>query len=1016
MSYTVIITEEVAANIAVTTQNYPITIEYNATSIESPTGSYGDSNVRALLNTAQNVPINTTGNVQANFFVGNGSQLTGLASTYGNANVAANLAAFGSNPITTTGNITAGYFSGNASLLTAVTGANVIGAVAQATQANSANTATSAGSATTATTANVALVANSVAGANVTGAVAQATQAGTANIALVANSVAGANVTGVVAQATQAATANVANSVAGANVTGVVAQATQANAANTATTAGSATTAGTVTGAAQGNITSVGTLTGLTVSGNVTAGNLLINTDAVITGNLTVNGTTTTINSNVVTVNDKTFVLANNQSTSSGVDGSGIIAGNPAVASILYSNANTAWETNIGVNVSGAVSATGNITGNYFIGNGSQLTGLPANYGDSNVVTLLGAFGSNTISTTGNVQATAFTGSGSALSNLTGANVTGNVSSALFAITAGTASAANTAGTSTFADTANAVAGANVSGTVASANAALFLRDSSNAASFVAVNDAFKIVQLPGGGFVSWSGDGVDANTVGSFNLVPGGPVANSYAALTSLNASNPTANPVNSLGAQQSGVNMVYDYYGLHGGAKSLVLNGNSLSTNVPFTSTGNIISSGNVSGNFFLGNGSALTGITATATPAGANTELQFNDGGATGASANLTFNKTSNTLITTNANIGNVSIVGSTINNTNAFNASQTPNPFRVIYGNGYDGDYGTTGDPLGVIRNSLLTIQTKHTSTTSDTNHGVRGYSGLTYNDLNGQTHTNPARRGGGSGSTLWLGNGTVAMTAVPYLGAAGAGGTVIVGNVGTVNMGNATIGHAAGSINLVIGGGGANIGNAVGVIGQVQISATAGNVATAIGMGTQFVATATPTVPPTTVIGYYMPGSTGTYGLSTGSVYRGAANYYFLKNDDNAAQAQLGSLRAYHEFEAATATSGSFAIDKNTAQVHNIVPTGNCTITGYSNMVTSASDGTNTDAQVDTLTIIVEQGATPYTVTLPTGSTYKYAGNISTVGTTANSVTMISVTAANVAGTTTYLTTVSPEFV
>jgi hypothetical protein len=160
----------------------------------------------------------------------------------------------------------------------------------------------------------------------------------------------------------------------------------------------------------------------------------------------------------------------------------------------------------------------------------------------------------------------------------------------------------------------------------------------------------------------------------------------------------------------------------------------------------------------------------------------------------------------------------------------------------------------------------------------------------------------------------------------------------------------------------------------------------------------------------------MPGTTATHGLSNTNNWRRATNYYFLMNEDNVAQVQLGSLKRYHEFEAATATSGSFAIDKNTAQVHNIAPTGNCTITGYSNMVTSASDGTNTDSQVDTLTIIVEQGSTPYTVTLPTGSTYKYAGNVSTVGATANAVTMISVTAANVRGTVTYLTTVSPEFV
>jgi len=46
------------------------------------------------------------------------------------------------------------------------------------------------------------------------------------------------------------------------------------------------------------------------------------------------------------------------------------------------------------------ISVTGNVTGQYFIGNGSQLTGC---YGNSNVTTLLSSFGSNTVSTTGNI-------------------------------------------------------------------------------------------------------------------------------------------------------------------------------------------------------------------------------------------------------------------------------------------------------------------------------------------------------------------------------------------------------------------------------------------------------------------------------------------------------------------------------------------------------------------------------------------------------------------------------------
>jgi hypothetical protein len=49
------------------------------------------------------------------------------------------------------------------------------------------------------------------------------------------------------------------------------------------------------------------------------------------------------------------------------------------------------------------VNVGGNIVADYFIGNGSQLTGIGGTYGNANVVTLLSAFGSNTISTTGNI-------------------------------------------------------------------------------------------------------------------------------------------------------------------------------------------------------------------------------------------------------------------------------------------------------------------------------------------------------------------------------------------------------------------------------------------------------------------------------------------------------------------------------------------------------------------------------------------------------------------------------------
>jgi len=66
--------------------------------------------------------ISATGNVTGNYFIGNGSQLTGIVSSYGNANVVANLIALGTNPVSTTGNISGNYFFGNGSQLTGVTG------------------------------------------------------------------------------------------------------------------------------------------------------------------------------------------------------------------------------------------------------------------------------------------------------------------------------------------------------------------------------------------------------------------------------------------------------------------------------------------------------------------------------------------------------------------------------------------------------------------------------------------------------------------------------------------------------------------------------------------------------------------------------------------------------------------------------------------------------------------------------------------------------------------------------
>jgi hypothetical protein len=192
----------------------------------------------------------------------------------------------------------------------------------------------------------------------------------------------------------------------------------------------------------------------LNISNDIAFGDLTVNGNLTVTGNIIEIG-------NIIT-DAKTIQLANTASTANAANGSGITVGaSDNIATLLYSNTANAWTTNIGLNITGnilpsanitynlgsntaqwkdlwvsnstiymnsvpitlsagnvltvngnavltnnsntTVSTTGNVTANYFFGNGSQLTGLAATYGNANVVANLAAFGSNPISTTGNI-------------------------------------------------------------------------------------------------------------------------------------------------------------------------------------------------------------------------------------------------------------------------------------------------------------------------------------------------------------------------------------------------------------------------------------------------------------------------------------------------------------------------------------------------------------------------------------------------------------------------------------
>ena len=302
--------------------------------------------------------------------------------------------------------------------------------------------------------------------------------------------------------------------IAGANVTGTVANATYA------TSAGSSTTAGTVTTAAQPNITSVGTLASLVVTANANVGNInttdaVISGNATITGNLTVSGTTEYTNVTNLYVKDPIIEMGG------GVNGAPLTSNDGKDRGTLLhyysssaidafmgwdnSNAEFAFGSNVTV-ASEVVTFNnfGNVRAGYFIGNGSQLTGISsaayANYiangtsnvniatssgnitvgvsGNANIVTVTGT-GVNiagTLNVTGNANVgnigatngvfTNVSGNGSALSSITGGNVTGQVGNALIAGTVYTAAQPNITSTGT-------LTSLTVTGNVSSGNANL---------------------------------------------------------------------------------------------------------------------------------------------------------------------------------------------------------------------------------------------------------------------------------------------------------------------------------------------------------------------------------------------------------------------------------------------------------------------------------------------------------------------------------------------------------------
>ena len=102
----------------------------------------------------------------------------------------------------------------------------------------------------------------------------------------------------------------------------------------------------------------IGTATsGVPISIGHSTSETTINDNLTVTGDLTVNGTTTTINSTTLTVDDLNIVLASGAADSSAADGAGITI-DGAGATLIYDHTGTQWEFNKPLEVADAVYIT----------------------------------------------------------------------------------------------------------------------------------------------------------------------------------------------------------------------------------------------------------------------------------------------------------------------------------------------------------------------------------------------------------------------------------------------------------------------------------------------------------------------------------------------------------------------------------------------------------------------------------------------------------------------------------
>jgi hypothetical protein len=508
------------------------------------------------------------------------------------------------------------------------------------------------------------------------------------------------------------------------------------------------------------------------------------------------------------------------------------------------------------------LSATGNVNGSFFLGNGSQLTGIlttvsnvtngtsglfvPAlngnvivNVGGATLATVSSSVG---LAITGNVNAT--TGI-SAIGNIVGGNIT---TAGIASATGNITSAANIAGGNLLAGGLLSVAGSVTAGSGANITGVM------SASGNVTGSNVLT------GGFVTATGNitGGNVRTAGLISAT-GVIYGNALSVDTTINAGTDIT----------------------AGGALAA---GTTISAAGSITSGLEITAAGNITGSYFLGNGAALTGIDATS--------IQFGSSNVrvVAANANITVGV---------ANISNVVVFSSTGQTTTGFisatgniiagnltTAAQVSATGNVTGGNiNTGGLISATGNITGGnILGGANVNATTHTGTTAVLSGNVTG----------GNIITGGAVLATGQiSATANVTGGNIITTGVINAGSSGvsASGNVTGGNIRTAGLMSAT-GNITSAANVLSGNAiitslvqGATL-SATGNITGGNLNATglslSGNVVSGLSMITAITTTANITG------GYFLGNGSQLTGIDATSIQNGTSNVRVVSSGGNVA--------------------------------------------------------------------------------------------------------------------------------